>query len=501
MREWLARARGEGPGLALMFALTLATRLPFLGHPAADFDEQLYSLIGQRMRLGAIPYVDLWDRKPPGLFALFWLAHAIGGDGPAAYQGLGLLACLGGALCVWRLARRMTGPGTAAFASGLYPLLMALYGSESGQSEVFFTPLLAGMALLLVRAEEAAHARRALQLCLVAMAMGGLVLQVKYTALAQCLFFGLAALVVLHRRGWRARRLAGAAGLFAVLGVLPTLLAWLVFMRLGAGDAFVFANFVSITRRAALPLSFTLRAQLLFALPLLLLAAGGALLRHERLAGRARALWLVAAGWLAAGLAGLFMGSTLYTYYYAALVPSVILVALPMFDPRGALGGVTLAAALAGLLVVFDPPGHVAASRSERATLGRMVRLLAPQVGARRHCLFVFDGPVALYRLAGSGLPTRFIYPDHLDNRLEEHALPVSPESEVARILAARPGAIVTTRDAITLRNRATDAEVTAALHRSYRLLATFDFQDRRLALYARTADADGRAPDCAPRG
>ena len=60
-REWLAVA-----AIALM---ALLIRLPGLGDPAPDFDEQLYHLAGVRMLHGYMPYVDIWDRKPFLLFA------------------------------------------------------------------------------------------------------------------------------------------------------------------------------------------------------------------------------------------------------------------------------------------------------------------------------------------------------------------------------------------------------------------------------------------------
>ena len=75
------RTKSEARWLApLVLALAVvATRAIWLGDPAADYDEQLYSLIGLRWLDGALPYADLWDRKPAGLFALFAMAHAVGG--------------------------------------------------------------------------------------------------------------------------------------------------------------------------------------------------------------------------------------------------------------------------------------------------------------------------------------------------------------------------------------------------------------------------------------
>jgi hypothetical protein len=35
---------------------------------------------------GALPYVDIWDRKPIGLFLLYAAIRLLGGDGILAYQ-------------------------------------------------------------------------------------------------------------------------------------------------------------------------------------------------------------------------------------------------------------------------------------------------------------------------------------------------------------------------------------------------------------------------------
>jgi Dolichyl-phosphate-mannose-protein mannosyltransferase len=58
----------------LVIALLLAVRLPSLVEPAGG-DQGLYGYAGQRVLAGAIPYVDVWDQKPPGIalvYALLW---------------------------------------------------------------------------------------------------------------------------------------------------------------------------------------------------------------------------------------------------------------------------------------------------------------------------------------------------------------------------------------------------------------------------------------------
>ena len=80
---WL---RGDAVCLTLIAGFTLALRSIWFGDPVADFDEQLYSFIGWRMQYGELPFIDLWDRKPFGLFAIFGLIHFLFGPSALAYQ-------------------------------------------------------------------------------------------------------------------------------------------------------------------------------------------------------------------------------------------------------------------------------------------------------------------------------------------------------------------------------------------------------------------------------
>jgi hypothetical protein len=50
--------------------LALMLRAFTFGSPTIQIDEQFYLLVGDRMLHGALPFVDIWDRKPIGLFLI-----------------------------------------------------------------------------------------------------------------------------------------------------------------------------------------------------------------------------------------------------------------------------------------------------------------------------------------------------------------------------------------------------------------------------------------------
>lgn len=466
----------------LLVLLTLATRLIYFGDPVSDHDEQLYSLIGQHMLAGNLPYVDVWDRKPVGLFLLFAFAHALGGSGALAYQLLAALFACAGTWLTYLLARGLADGPTAAAGAALYPVLMAIYGGQSGQSEIFHVPLVLAMLLLL---RDPGHPKAAMRAC-GAMLIGGLALQVKYTVLPQCLFFGGIALFGEWRRGAVPGRLARRAAIFAALGLAPTILAALAYASLGEFRAFFFANFESFFQRQSLP-GGRLRTDLLpYLLPLLVLIGGGLAAAFTFRPPRDWRGYGLYCGFLIATLASVLLPGTVYLYYFAALVPAAILVAMPLLDRRGPLSIVPATLLVTATCYLFFPVQRYQAAREERAAVSHLARELQPYVGADGHCLYVYDGPAALYSLTGSCLPTRFVYPDHLNNAFERGALGISQDGEVARILAARPGAIVTAGPALTPQNPLSAARVRAALARDYRRLAVTEVHGRTVTAWVR---------------
>jgi hypothetical protein len=464
--------------VGLLAVFTLIVRGVWFGDPNADIDEQLYSLIGSGMLEGKVPFVDLWDRKPWGLFALFALAHAAGGPGPVAYQALAAVFTLAGGVMTFVLARPLAARWTAAGAGLLTVVLAALFGAHSANSEVFFIPMMLAMALLV---RDPDHPRARLR-ALAAMLIGGAALQVKYTVLPQCLFFGLWALWGEHRRGAGPVRLAGQAALFGLLGLLPTILVGAGYALAGHWQAFVFANFLSFFDRLPSGAGRLHGPIMLLLLPLLGLALLGLNAARRRPAHERRA-HAFSGLWLAAALATVFLPSTVYGYYLAALIPPCVLLALPLFARKDPTAFNPLIMAPAALFLALLPSQYGIAQGS-RAAAERMAAAIAPHVDGETRCLLVFDGPTALYRLSGSCLPTRFIYPDHLNNALEREALGVRQEDEVARILAGRPPVIVIADTALTPQNPAALGQVRAAIAQGYRPLAQEEFHKRTVRAF-----------------
>lgn len=468
-------ARADLWALGLLIAATIAIRAPWFGNPNADIDEQLYSLIGSAMLDGKVPFVDIWDRKPLGLFALFAFTHAAAGPESNAYQILAGLFVFGAGLLTYRLALRLADRVTAAGAALLVIILVTRCGAHSANAEAFFIPMMLAMAALVC---DPSHPQARLR-TMVAMLLGGLALQVKYTVLPQCLFFGFWALWGEHRRGASLSHLAGLAVVFGAFGMLPTALIAAAYALGGHFDAFVFANFVSFFKRVPAG-RFDPQVAAALGIPLGL-AAGGLYAAWRLNPPDDRQRYLFYVGWLAASLGTVFLPGTVYIYYTAAVVPAAVLVGLPLLDRRGLGKLFPLALVLTISVASLLARGGVASQASERADIYRLAKAIVPLVDARERCLFVFDGPTSLYRLTESCLPTKFIYPDHLNNALERDAIGISQTGEVRRIIADRPPVIVTADTALTPQNLESKRLVDRAIAEHYRPLASGTLSGRTI--------------------
>ncbi|WP_394270144.1 hypothetical protein [Qipengyuania sp.] len=466
-----------------LVAIIAAVRLPWFGNAVADYDEQLYSLIGAQMLDGRLPFIDLWDRKPFGLFAIFAFSHWALGPGAAAYQTIAALFVLAGALLVYALSRRLVDAASSLVAATLYILLLSAYGSYSAQSEVFHTPLMLLALWLLHAPGHRAAAPRAL----LAMLVMGAALQIKYTVLPQCLLLGAVALHSAYRRGAGIGTLAGLAGAYAVLGLLPTMLVAGFYLVHDGFEAFWFANFESFFARSGMTGEGRWLHLAYGSAPVWGLAALGFYAAMRLNPPRDPRLYALFCGWMLASLATVFLPSTVYLYYNAALAAPAALMAVPLIDRRARAGCMPAVLLIAGMVHIVDPAsGWRTTARAETA-MDDLAAAIAPHVDGQSRCLWIHDGPTVLYRLSGSCLPTRFIYPDHLNNALESGALGSSQGAEVARILRQRPPIIVTTADPVTPQNAEVEALLRTTLRSRYRPLIEREVLGRRTTAWRRT--------------
>jgi len=488
----LARVRRiDWPVLIGLAALVLLVRGASFGNPVAEMDDQLYSFVGWRMLHGELPFVDWFDRKPFGLFAIYALAHLLGGASSMAYQGFAMLAVLAGGMLTCHLARPMADRAGAAIAGGFYVVLLTAFAGPSGQSEVFFVPLML-LAAALVRDWQREDAERR---ALAAMALCGAVLQIKYTVLPQCALLGAWVLWGQLRSGTALPRLARNAAIYAALGVAPTALVGLFYLAVGGWEQFWYANFVSFFLRNPIYESRFNASQIMWAVLLAMPLIGAAYYGSRVAAPRDKARYGFYALWSLSVVATVLLPKTIYMFYLGALAPCIALLATPFFARATIAGSGPALLLLMFNIHILNLPERYLTQAAERRDFTLFAAEVTRHVDARGRCLHVYDGPMALYRLSGGCTMTRVIYPDHLNNALETGAVGVDQVAELQRIIAGRPAIIVTASRSVTPQNPGSKRLIERTTNRDYRPIAHTRIATRIITAWARK-DAGGRGPD-----
>ncbi|MGN6375588.1 MAG: hypothetical protein ACTHMG_08535 [Sphingomonas sp.] len=481
-----ARSRAEPTAwqaLLLLGLAAVALRAPQFGNPVVQVDEQFYLLVGDRMWHGLLPFVDIWDRKPVGLFLIYGAIRGLGGAGILQYQLVATAFAIATAFVISRMARAIATPWAAIAAGLVYLVWLDMAGGDGGQSPVFynlFTALAAAIALR-IWTSRGVTGRRLTRAGCGAMLLMGVAIQVKYTALFEGVFFGMALLWCGWQRERQAGRFVGNVALWVGCGLLPTAAALLFYVALGHGALFFSANFESFFERAdaggATAVGRLLTIVLVIA-PLAALAVAGMWRRGGRIDPARRFVLL----WCLAAFGGVLLCGGYYIHYaLPLLVPFALATAPALAWPRWG-WRLALGLLIAGLIADAAIVSGNVRSRGEGTGVRALVGFIRPRLGGGD--LYVYYGDPILYYLTGSPLPTRYPFPSHLNHRNEAPALGVSRDAELRRVLATHPRFIVSATPLPSTVDPRSVAIVQQALGRGYRLVAQVQTGAQRSLLY-----------------
>jgi hypothetical protein len=311
---------------------------------------------------------------------------------------------------------------------------MGIYGCIGGQSELFFAAPALAMAWLLLTRKGSLRS-----LCL-AMALGGLAIQIKYSVAPFCALCGAVALWQRWNVHRSPGRLAAEAVLFALLGLAPTLAVAGTYAALGHWDAFVYANFISIFERPQMVGRF--HAKTLDVIGPLVLATVTGIWAFFR-SGRSYPArdYATVALFAAGALASIYATGNVMAYYYAFFVPWAVLLAVPFIDLRGGSGRLGAVLMVAAFLVVAQLPTRIVDAAADVRAFDQMVQVV--RSGGPQARLYVFSGPAALYEATGLD-GGRYPFPSHHSSGFESGSIGVNQMQLVASRLALRPDFIVT---------------------------------------------------------
>ena len=465
------RWRGRDGYLALGALLVIAWSCLQLLLFGFGRDQSIYAEVGSQLLEGQMPYRDVWDFKPPGIFLVFALAQALFGKAMWAPRVLEV-ACLVGSVAAYaRVTRVMLGSALPGLMGGALAALLhaQLEFWHSGQPESFGGFLVA--AALWACAEATVRRPRAAQdeggvdaspraawwWALSALSFGAAVLFKPPLAggVVVCASYLALRRHRLSRDGRGQARALRVVAVMAACSLLPVLLcSWWLWAR-GAWGAvhWTFFEFapgytgLGWQNAAPLPLLYYAGVELVFKFSALAAVGLFAVLILRAIHSRERELLLLVFGVLAMQLVGIVMQAKFFQYHYAASLSLLGLVAgvgwyklarrLQLIAWGG--GVLLLALVVAGSLKVgvVDVPGSFwqrSAMRTayamglsdvqSRAALNRELYYVADYNldadarvarylkanGAPRAGLFVWGFEPLIYWLSDSRAVSRFIY-------------------------------------------------------------------------------------------
>ncbi|MCW3837195.1 hypothetical protein ACFQ1E_14555 [Sphingomonas canadensis] len=473
------------PRWAQLALAALVTRAVTFGNPMLHVDETFYLEVADAWLRGIAPYSGVWDRKPAGLFLLYAIPAAFGvAAGVWLYQAMAAASAALTALAIARLADRAGWTRGATWAGVAYLVWLTWLEGQGGQAPVFYNLPMAGAVLLVAPGPgDSTSPSRRFAHGLAAMALAGLAIQIKYTAVFEGMFLGLWLMWREWRLGQRPAGIAAKGVAWAAVALAPTGIAWAMFAAAGHGGDWVFANFTSILARQpdpAIEQAGNLAVILLIASPLIAMAV----LAWRLPAGAApeQAMRRFLFCWLGAAALGLLAFGSWFDHYALPLLVPLCAVAAGCIGGhrdgrRWALGAIALFL-IGGQAVVL---GKIA-NRGTAAQYAALVR----GIGRGPGCLYVYSGPSMLYAQSGRCAVTRYWFPSHLGRVREAGATGVDQAAELRRIFARARPEVVVMRGPYRGENAPIRAIAEAEVARAYAPAGRYPLGDLTVTVYRR---------------
>jgi hypothetical protein len=491
-----------------------------------DWDESLYVLGAESLLRGHLPYTQVWDHKPPGIFILFAAPIAVLREPVFAVRLLACVAVGVSSFCLWALLSSNPRQGSnlaGPVAGTLYMLFSLGNGGGTANTEIFYLALLL-LALLTITGAARASGdpwtdKSDWKRIIAAGMLLGIAASINYLAL----LYGVTLAAVLiftpvgpsetnsARAAVFARRALRAA--FLVPGPLLVYSCIIAVYAMSSElDTFFYAN-VAANRLyvAAQPYDIKALAQafgeqlagewFLWGCALLcpvVIRTGPSPSLPER-----RAL-VIAVSWLIVAVGAVSTSRLYWSHYFLQLNPALCLLAgvvigrllQPVLQQSRVLAVCAVALLMLGATynLLRDTLRTAAVVLAHRYLQGQgqwgdVAAQVSDYIRTRMTpggFVYVVDYSPIIYSRTGAQLPTRFVFPPFLIGTDSSRLIDTNPRAELLRILEHRPQYIVKKHERPDPQGTDDEfySELDAALRRDYTLEKALAEVD----LYRRTA-------------
>jgi hypothetical protein len=418
----------------VLIVFAVITRGSIYGNPVSHIDDQFYLLVGKSILRGQLPYIDIWDRKPIGLFLIYACIASLGLNSVVMVQLVATAFATATAYVISKIGNLLAPAPSGLLAALVYLAMLPSLSGGSGQSPIFYNFLMAIAGLITLRAVKASSRRGARTTLMLV----GLAIAVKPVAMFEGIWFALVFLMIEWRRSTDLGRLIKMAVPMMGLALLPTALAFAAYAAIGHFGDIWSATVLSVLSKAPLPHRYmmALLAFMIFKLSVPLLFAATSL-SYLKKTLRAETFFIL--GWLIAAVVGLAAVPNFFDHYALPLLVPLCAVMAPILSPL--LIGTLRTAVLVLWAMLLTPRPLQYDGFKAAAKFDRVAALVKRNL--KGGCLYVYEGPVQLYDATGACRVTRFVFPDHLNAVVETNALPVNQPAEIKHIFALRPAVVV----------------------------------------------------------
>ncbi|MFT9459234.1 MAG: hypothetical protein ABF611_06720 [Acetobacter orientalis] len=471
--------------LVLLLCAIILRGITF-GNPMLEPDEQFYLFSGGRLLQGDLPYVDVWDRKPLGIFLIYSFFHLFGTWRILAYQIGALLSLWGTSLIVRNIASRIAPMSGAFMAALLYEIWPNLAGGEGGQSPIFYNGLVTAAIWLIISRlptiSSCAYMCR--KTGLEVMLLFGLAMQIKYTSIFEGLFAGISLLWISWQKGRNVRVTCINAFLWITCAILPTAVVFYSYWLQGYGTEWWFANIISIFERGHpthLEEIALAKKILMITLPLLLLWPLRKFLNITFLPSQ-QPLVTFLNGWTLSALIGVAIFGTWFPHYALPLLAPLTLQTAPLWSvPIGRIIVILVACGgtFFGQTTLWKHYKH----KGNKKIFYQIEKAITNNGSG---CFFIYNGPVMLYDTLPYCKLSKYQFPSLLYFKSEEHATGINQKQELQHILEQNPLCIITQNPRDENESLEIRAELMEIIQKHYKMTYTWMRDKRSIVVYTR---------------
>lgn len=475
----------------MFFFITISfcVRMVTFFHSSYDWDESLYIVGALELTKGNLPYLTVWDHKPPGIFFLFAL---ILNFTDSIVFPIRILSCISVGLSGYVICRLVSGKNYKHILIGIVAALLYILsslknGGVAANSEIFYVTFIL-FSFLLATTFINNNLHRKIKsdwhLLFFSSLLLGVAGSINYLALLYCGALGLYILIPLFRNttfdNKETKYVAGLQLIKAlVIGLsgplIVTLSIVILYLVNGSFDELYYAN---ITANA----EYISSKNQPFDLFLFLKAMGNQVSanwllwiclfislflnkEYKALDNRIKQVLLLSVCWLGASFLAIFVSRLYWPHYFLQFNPALcIIAAVVICKILESNIKKNILLPLAGIFLILLGGDY----SNIRDTAKEVVEILKHRVIAKEKTygdlnaqiseyinnriekddyIYVLDYNPIIYSLSQSKIPTKYIFPPFLIGRTSARMVDGSSINEVNNILKLKPVYIVRKRE------------------------------------------------------